>query len=164
VCYSFYDTLTHEQVESELDGSDGIIEFEWSCKDGLGNEICDRDEIDVLSTVKSRKGIEFTRKDEQRQLRKELEDLTEAVDDIPDTISSLRSNINRSDAIKRELEKMESASRKELSLVTGIPDRDVATIVSDLKNAGLVDYDEPSDTNWYDPEAGDTVIQWIGYD
>lgn len=155
---------THEEVKSELEGSDGSIYFEWSCEDGLGNEIRDRSEVDVLSTVSSREGVEFVMKDEQREIRKELEDLTDAVDDIPKTISSLRSNIHRADAVKRELEKMGSASRNELSGITGISDKDIATIVSDLKIAGVVNYDEPEDTSWYDPEAGDTVIEWTGYD
>lgn len=155
---------THEGVKSELAGSDGILYFDWSCEDGLGNEISHRDEIDVLSTVRSREGAEFVMKDEQRQIRKELEDLTDAVDEIPDTISSLRSNTHRADAVKKELEKMETASRNQLSDLTGIPDRDMATIVADFKSAGVVDYDEPEDTFWYSPDAADTAIEWIGYD
>lgn len=155
---------THKAIKSELEGSDGIIYFDWSCEDGLGNDIDDRDEVDVLSTVKSREGVEFVRKDEQREIRKELEDLTDSLDDIPETISSLRSNIDRTDAVKRELEKMGTASRTQLSGLTGIPDRDTATIVSDLKDAGVVEYDEPEDTFWYSPEAADTVIEWTGYD
>lgn len=154
---------THAQIKSELEGSDGIIYFDWSCKDGLDNDISDRVEVDVLSTVKSRAGVEYVMKDEQREIRKELEDLTDTVEDIPETISSLRSNIHRADAVKRELEKMGSASRTQLSSLTGIPDRDIATIVSDLKNAGVVDYDESDDTFWYSPEAADTVVEWTGY-
>lgn len=158
------DISTHEEVKSELEGTDGTIYFEWSCEDGLGNEVSERDEIDVLSTVRSREGVEFVRKDEQRQIRKELEDLTDAMDDIPETISSLQSNTRRAEAVKRELEKMGSASRNQLSCLTGIPDRDVATIVSDFKTAGVVEYDEPEDTFWYSPEAADTLIEWTGYD
>lgn len=155
---------THGGVKSELEGSDGIIRFEWSCEDGLGNEISDENEVDVLSTVQSREGTEFVRKDEQRQIRKELEDLTDTVDDLPKTILSLRSDTERADAVKRELEKMGSASRTQLSGLTGIPDRDIATIVSDLKTAGVVDYSEPEDTFWYSREAADTVIEWLGYE
>ena len=155
---------THGEVKSELEGSDGTIYFDWSCEDGLGNEISDRGEVDVLSTVRSREGVEFVRKDEQREIRKELEDLTDVVDDIPETISSLRSNTHRADAVKRELEKMGSASRNQLSCLTRIPDKDIATVVSKFKTAGVVDYDEPEDTIWYSREAADTVIEWTGYD
>lgn len=155
---------THEQVKSELEGSDGIIYFEWSCEDGLDNEVSNTSKIDVLSTVESRQGVEYVIKNEQREIRKELEDLTDTVDDIPETISSLSSNIHRADAVKRELEKMGSASREQLSSLTGIPDRDVATIVSDFKTAGVVDYDEPDETFWYNSEAADTMIEWNGYD
>jgi hypothetical protein len=117
-----------------------------------------------LSTVGSREGVEFVRKDEQRQIRKELEDLTGTMDEIPESISSLRSNIHRADAVKRELEKMGSASRKELSSLTGIPERDIATIVSGFKTAGVVDYDESDDTFRYGPDAANSVIEWTGYD
>lgn len=158
------DISTHGGVKSELEGSDGIIYFDWSCKDGLGNDISDRSEVDVLSTVSSRQGLEFVIKDEQRKIRKELEDLSDGVDDIPEAISSLRSSTQRADAVKKELGKMGSASRNQLSGLTGIPDRDVATIVSDLKDAGVVDYDEPEDTFWYSPDAADTLIEWTGYD
>jgi hypothetical protein len=155
---------THKEIKSELEGTAGTIYFDWSCEDGLGNEVADRNEVDVLNTVKSREGVEFVIKDEQREIRKELEDLTKGVKEIPETISSLQSNIHRADAVKRELEKMGSASRDQLSSLTGIPDRDVATIVSDFKTAGIVDYDEPEDTFWLDSEAADTVIEWTGYD
>lgn len=155
---------THEEIKSELEGTNGTIHFEWSCEDGLGNKISDRNQIDVLSTVKSREGVEFVRKDEQRQIRKELESLTDGVEDIPGAISSLHSNTQRAEAVKRELEKIGSASRNQLSSLTGIPDRDVATIVSDFNTAGVVEYDEPEDTFWYSPEAADTVIEWTGYD
>jgi hypothetical protein len=59
---------------------------------------------------------------------------------------------------------MGSASRTQLSGLTGIPDRDIATIVSDLKTAGVVDYSEPEDTFWYSPEVAGTVIEWVGYE
>jgi len=158
------DVSTHEQIRSELEDTAGNIYFHWSCQDGLGNEISDSAEIDVLSTIRSRDGVEFVMKNEQKEIRKELEDLNEAVGDIPETISSLRSNLERSNAVKRELEKMGSATRTELSCLTGIPDRDLATIVSDLENAGVVDYDEPGETFWYSPDAAHTVIEWTGYD
>ncbi|MHC3382088.1 hypothetical protein [Haloarcula sp. H-GB5] len=158
------DISTHTEVKSELEGSDGTLYFDWSCEDSLGNKIGNRNEIDVLSTVRARENAEFVMKDEQREIRKELEDLTDVVDDIPDTISSLRSNTCRSDAVKRELEKMGSANRNQLSGLTGVPDRDIATIVSDLKSAGVVDYNEPEDIMWYSPDAADTVIEWTGYD
>lgn len=158
------DISTHGEIKSELAGSDGIINFEWSCEDGLGNEIKDSDEVDVLSTVRSREGVEFVMKNEQREIRKELEDLTDSVDNIPESISSLQSGIPHADAVKRELENMGSASRNQLSSLTGIPDRDIATIVSAFKDAGVVDYEEPDDTRWLGSEAADTVIEWIGYD
>lgn len=155
---------THAEIKSELEGSDGTIYFDWSCEDGLGNEVGDRDEVDVLSTVKSREGVEFVRTDEQREIRKELEDLTGSVEDIPKTVSSLRSNIHSVDAVKREIEKMGSASRDQLSDLTGIPDQNIAPIVSDLKSAGVIEYDEPENTFWHSTEAADTVIEWTGYD
>ncbi|NHN64334.1 hypothetical protein G9463_13650 [Haloarcula sp. JP-Z28] len=157
------DISTHQEVKSELEGSDGTVYFDWSCEDDLGNEISDRNEIDVLSTVRSRGGSEFVIKNEQREIRKELEDLTDAVDEIPDTISSLQSNARKVDAVKKELEKIGSANRDQLSGLTGVPDRDIATIVSDFKSAGVVDYDEPEDTMWYSPDAADTMIEWTGY-
>lgn len=157
-------TSTHKEVRSRLDGSDGLIRFEWCCEDGLGNKIKDTDEIDVLRTIKSREGLEFARKDEQRRIRMELEDLNENVSQIPSEIDSLKSDVSRSDAVKRELEKMGTASRNQITCLTGIPDRAVATIVSDLKKAGVVKYEEPDETLWYDPDAADTVIEWTGYD
>lgn len=155
---------THKAIRSRLEGSNGIMYFEWSCEDGLGNKIDDGDKIDVLSTVKSREGLEFVRKDEQRRIRMELEDLNDTMGDVPNQIASLQSNVGRADTVKRELEKIESASRNQITCLTGIPDRDVATIVSDLKTAGVVEYDDPDDTFWYSPDAADTVIEWTGYD
>lgn len=155
---------THGQVKSELEGSDGIIYFEWSCEDGLGNRVRNNSKIDVLSTVESREGVEFVMKNEHREIRKELEDLTDTIEDIPETISSLQSSTQRADTVKRELEKMGTASREQLSSLTGIPDKNVATIVSNFKAAGVVDYDEPDEILWYNSEAADTMIEWNGYD
>lgn len=159
----FSDITTHQAVESELEGSEGILYFDWNCEDGLGNDICDREEIDVLETVSSRRGIEYMQKDEQRQTRRELEDLTDAVEDIPKAINQGHDDIRKIESVKHELQKKGSAKRHEISKLTGISDTEVASIVSNLKQAGVVDYEVSDDTNWLLPDASDTEIEWIGY-
>ena len=154
---------THEAIKSELEGSDGTLYFEWHCEDALGNEVAEREEIDVLKTIATRSGSEFVMKDEQREIRKELEDVTSAIEDVSGVISDESNDIQKTNSVKENLQELGTATLEELSMVTGLSDREVALIASNLETAGVVEYDIPEDAYLIHQEASETEIEWIGY-
>lgn len=158
------DISTRGQIEDELDDADGVLYFDWECTDALGNDISDREELDVLETIQKRHGVEYVQKDEQREIRKELESLTSAVDSIPRAIKDSRVEIEKTESVVQNLQKMGTVQRQQLQNLTGLPDNEIASILSGLKEAGIADYDCNEDTSWFHPDASDTVIEWTGYD
>lgn len=123
---------THDGILSELEGTDGILYFEWTCEDGLGNEIEESETIDVVRMVEARSGGEFVMKDEQREIRKELEDVTSAIEDVSDELSEQGSGIRETEAVKKELQKMGVATQEELAMATGLSRRRIAGITFGL--------------------------------
>lgn len=154
---------TAGQIESELGGEEGKLHFEWECTDALGNCICNSEEINILETIRKRSGVEFLQKDEQKEIRKELENLTAAAESLPEAIENSRTELEKTAAVINALQRMGTAERQQIRNLTGLPDREVALILSRLKDAGVVDYNIDGDTLWPLSEAADTDVEWKGY-
>lgn len=131
-----------EQIESNLEGVEGILHFEGECTDALGNTVSFYEEIDVLGTIHSRAG-ELLDKDELREIRKSIEEISESVDGVADEIEmgGFAATLKRENqqAVVEMLEEHSELTVAELRDRTGIPQRNLAAIIKRLSQVRVIE-------------------------
>lgn len=151
---------TNNQIEAELEDTDGTLFFEVECKDALGNVVQHKEEIQVLDTVQSRAG-ELLEKDEQREIRKAIEDVSNAVGDVSSEIemagfeAALR-RVNQ-DSVKEIVEQHGTLTLSELVDHSGLSQFQLVPILHRLRRSGVVDYEE--ENHLYGQDSLETEIR-----
>lgn len=136
-------STTEGQIENKSDGSDGILWFDVECTDALGNEVNpEKETINVLETIESRAG-EWIEKDELRETRKAIEDVSDAIEDIDDAIemNGFEATLRRRNqkAVLKILEENKELTLSELKDHSGLLQYDLATILTRLDRVGAID-------------------------
>lgn len=137
---------TQEQIEESLDGVSGNLYFSYECEDSLGEDFSDVQELNIIDKIKGRTAGEILQKDEQKQIRKAIEDLQDSVDEVSDEIKmSGMEELIRSKNVQKVvdiLKQEEKTSLGRLSNLSGIKQKEIVSILSKLRNEGIVEYSE----------------------
>jgi hypothetical protein len=138
------DITTKGQIEDELEESEGMLWFDVECEDALGNEIDPAVEtIDVLDTIESRAG-EWLEKNELRETRKAIEDVSDAIEDVDSAIEmdGFEATLRRrnQEAVLGILKENKNLTVSELKDRSGLPQSDLAMILTQLDRVGAIDW------------------------
>ena len=73
-----------QEFRDELADSEGVLHYKATCKDALGNTHEFEENIDIIGAINGRVAgaIEWQQKDELEQIRRELEDIGDAIEDV----------------------------------------------------------------------------------
>jgi predicted transcriptional regulator len=137
---------TQEQIEEALEEVSGNLYFSYECEDSLGKEFNDVQELNVLDKIKGRTAGELVQKDEQKQIRKAIEDLQDSVDGVADKIEmSGMEELIRSKNVQKVIDILEQEKKISvgaLSNLSGIKQKELVSILQKLKNEGIIEYSE----------------------
>lgn len=136
-----------QEFRDELADSDGILHYEATCKDALGNTHEFQEDIDIIGAIDGRVAgaMEWQQKDELEQIRRELEDIGDAVEDVESAVemsgndSLIRGELTQQ--VRDIIESRSEVSLQELRKLTGFSRMDLSGVLRRLEEADEVAID-----------------------
>jgi hypothetical protein len=155
-----------QEFRNELADKDGILYYKATCEDALGNSHEFEEEIPLIETIDGRvKGtIEWQDKDEMKEIRKKLEDIEGAIEDVSKEIelgghdSLIRGEMTEKvhDIAESRLE----VSLQEMRNLTGFSLRQLDPILRRLENTDEIEI-EPEQSRYLEADA-EVTIRFVG--
>ena len=128
-----------QDFRDELADSEGILHYEATCEDALGNTHEFEEDIDIIGAIEGRVAgaMERQRKDELEQIRRELEDIGDAIGDVEGAVEmSGNDSLIRGELTQRVRDIIESRSKvslQELRSLTGYSRMDLGGVLHRLE-------------------------------
>ena len=154
-----------QEFRDELEGEEGILYYEGTCEDALGNIHEFEEEIDIIEAIDGRtsESLEWLQEDEMKQIRKELENIENTLGSIENSIELSGNNSLISEKMTERIYEIVNShskvSHQELRTLTGYSSREITRVLRRLEDGNKVVIDSEKDQ--FVLSNGDATIRAI---